>query len=458
MKSVIQAAIDAIPDYKVFLTVDELDESSRRLAEEFPDRVELRVIGRSTRGHEIICLKIGSGPRNALAFACPHPNEPIGAMTLEYLSRRLAEDPAFCEATGCTWYIVKCSDPDGTRLNEGWFKGPFTLVNYARNYYRPAMNHQVEWTFPIDYQNLHFHSPISETQALMGLMDEIKPEFLYSLHNAGFGGTYWYLSKEVPQLGEELGPISGRHGVPLALGEPEMPFCKLYAPAVYELPTTEQMYDYYKSSGVEDPAALLKQGGSSDSYAKRCGPCLSMVCELPYFYDPRIEDMSPTETPRREAILRSCEYVDELVDFLKAHFPAVAGYFPDDNPFKLMVQNLMDFMGGDNEAKRSWAQSDESTLAPAKVSELFDNLYAWRFNAMCFLGLFSHMLRDALKENRSEPERASIEEKLRLTDEELDRWSRELEANVNYKVIPIRDLIAIQLESAMTVLDHMRGE
>jgi len=39
------------------------------------------------------------------------------------------------ESLGYTWYLVKCIDPDGTRLNEGWFKGPFSIENLARHYY-----------------------------------------------------------------------------------------------------------------------------------------------------------------------------------------------------------------------------------------------------------------------------------------------------------------------------------
>lgn len=49
----------------------------------------------------------------------------------------------------------------------------------------------MEWTFPVDYKELHFHDPLPETQALMNIIDEIKPEFMYSLHNAGFGGSFF---------------------------------------------------------------------------------------------------------------------------------------------------------------------------------------------------------------------------------------------------------------------------
>ena len=45
--------LNNIPDYKVFLTVDEMYESSRKLAEEFPDIVTMWEAGKTTKGHPI---------------------------------------------------------------------------------------------------------------------------------------------------------------------------------------------------------------------------------------------------------------------------------------------------------------------------------------------------------------------------------------------------------------------
>ena len=121
---------------------------------------------------------------------------------------------------------MKCIDPDGTRLNEGWFKGPFDIYTYASNFYRPAGKDQVEWTFPIEYKTLKFDSPLPETQALMELIDTAKPHFLYALHNAGFGGAYFYINRQVPSLYPELHRAIENLGIPLSQGEPEVPWAK----------------------------------------------------------------------------------------------------------------------------------------------------------------------------------------------------------------------------------------
>ena len=103
-----------IPDYKVFLTVDEMDESSKKLAAEFPDICTIREAGKSRKGHPIYLLKIGNGSKNAFMFGCPHPNEPMGAMMLEYFSRYLCEHDDFRNEFDYTWYLIKSIDVDGT--------------------------------------------------------------------------------------------------------------------------------------------------------------------------------------------------------------------------------------------------------------------------------------------------------------------------------------------------------
>ena len=123
-------------------------------------------------------LSIGNGAKNAFLFACPHPNEPIGSNLVHYLSEQLCVDEDLRTAFDYTWHLIPCVDPAGTRLNEGWFAGPFTPRNYARHFYRPASNQQVEWTFPVSHKELFYDRSIPETEMLMRVIDELQPEFL----------------------------------------------------------------------------------------------------------------------------------------------------------------------------------------------------------------------------------------------------------------------------------------
>src|SRR5215510_1359686 len=101
--------LQAVPDYQEFLTPEELRQSSVRLVEEFPQIARLQVIGTSTDGRPIELLTIGNGPRAALFLGAPHPNEPIGTLTLEFLSRLLCERQDLREQLGYTLLIVKAS-------------------------------------------------------------------------------------------------------------------------------------------------------------------------------------------------------------------------------------------------------------------------------------------------------------------------------------------------------------
>jgi len=80
--------VKEIPDYENFYTVNEMDEHSLALAEKYPDKVKVYEAGKSRAGHPIYVIEIGNGSKNALLFGCPHPNEPIGAMMLEFFSEK----------------------------------------------------------------------------------------------------------------------------------------------------------------------------------------------------------------------------------------------------------------------------------------------------------------------------------------------------------------------------------
>ena len=87
----------------------------------------------------------------------PHPNEPIGTLTLEFLTPPPVRGRGTARALDVTLHVIKVADPDGLVLNEGWFKGAFSPLRYALNYYRPPHREQVEWSFPVDYKTLQLH-------------------------------------------------------------------------------------------------------------------------------------------------------------------------------------------------------------------------------------------------------------------------------------------------------------
>jgi hypothetical protein len=435
-----------VPDYRVFLTVDELKSSSHQLAHRHPDEVEIFSVGHSRRGEPIEAMKIGDGSHTALLFALPHPNEPIGSMTLEYLSLRLAKDDALRERLDYTWYLIKCIDPDGTRLNEDWFRGPFSVGNYARHYYRPPSHQQVEWSFPVDYKTLHFHNPLPETQSLMALIEKTRPDFIFSLHNSGFGGAYFYISEEARTLYEPFVALVQSQDLPLHLGEPEMPYAKKLASAVFKVPFISEMYDFLDEHTVTDPAEAITGGTSSFDYAREfCDP-LCLVCEMPYFYNAAVQDMSPSDMERRDAILQGVEEARNHLSLLQAQYDSVRQQLTVSSPFRDTIEHSLEFYPQYIAAEEDWAKTDPDTEKTATVAEKFDSLVIHRFYSLLRLGIWLRLLNAQIAATGATAALSAARESAQSVFENLNA---ELENELDYSVIPIRKLVSIQLGSAL---------
>jgi len=447
-----ESMLSNIPDYQAFLTVDELNRALIQLSEDYPDKVTVFEAGQSRKGRPMLCAKIGIGARNALLYGCPHPNEPIGAMMCHYLARALAEDDAYRAALGYTFYIMPVSDVDGTILNEAWFKGPFTIYNYARNFFRPSGEEQVEWTFPIAYKGYSFNAPLPETQALMKLIDDINPAFIYSLHNGGFGGAFWYLNRDMgPSVYDSMYAAAAHGGVPLDLGEPEMPFVINFSPAVYKMPYATDMYDFYEKFAPGNTADMMMGGDCSASYA---GPETTLlVTELPYFYDARVDSKKTLDYPRKTAVLKKLDITQEHVLLLCRYYETMKPLYSSDNPFAAMLSMYMRMAGGGLESQRAFVEQDERFNEPCMESEAFSNIQMTVFYQLLNWGL---MIRSAEFE-LSRTDNACIAQVKAETEEILKREATSLEKQLDYAVIPIKNLVGIQLDCGLSVLESLNG-
>lgn len=434
------------------MTVDELNASSHALAEQYPDLVSIRVIGQTRHGDPIELITIAGGPLQAFVFGGPHPNEPIGTMTIEYLTRRLCEDAALREEMGFTWHFIKCIDSDGMRLNEGWFKGPFTPTNYARNFFRPAPFDQVEWTFPIDYKTLHFNSPLPETRVLMQVIDEIQPQLIYSLHNAGFGGVYYYASGGDDALFQQFHEIPEWFNLALDLGEPEVSYAETLAPAIYKWLSSSKAYDYLADNGVEDPAAVIASGASSAEYAEKYGSYM-LVVELPYYDDPRVNDQSQSDMLRRDAILHGLDLQEESDDWIQSQMDAVKEKLTLETPISRAVTAFVGMGKAYRQAERQWAQTSEDTNRPATQAEVFSNLLIPRFYRLLILGMFARMMDDEVASGNADPAIGAAQASARAR---LAEQSASLESALNYRALPIQALVGVQVCAGLATAAYLR--
>ena len=451
---ILEEVVNKVPDYKEFLTVEELDNSSRSLAEEF-NSVEMVKVGESGEGRPINYLKIGEGKRNALLFAFPHPNEPIGSMTVEFLSRYLAENPAVTEKLDYTWYLIKAIDPDGAALNEGWFKGEFTPLKYARNYYRPPGHEQMEWTFPVEYKKLKFDSPPPETRALMKLIDEVKPDFMFSLHNAGFCGVYYYISHPNDSLYTSYSDLVNAQKLPLHRGEPETPFIKKLAPAIFQMFGIQESYDFMVENGMENPQEVIESGTSSYDYLNRAtgGKGFTLVCEMPYFYDKALGDDSITEFERRQLVLDSMDFSKEAHEFMKKRFNMIKEYCPPNHRLYTTVADTVAKFDKRMEPRLHHAKTSPMYEGMATVAQAFDNQVARPYFSSFRAAMTSRLCSLAVK---SHPGAREIIDEVK---EELDLWVEEtVETAIkgtDFEVIPISKLVKVQAGSALITMQNI---
>lgn len=444
----IQQALAKVPDYQRFLSVDEMFGRAREVAARHPDLARLTVVGHSTDGDEIPMVSIGDGPLSVLLYACPHPNEPIGAMLVQFLLDELIENEDL--RAGRTWHLLTCVDPDGTRLNEAWFAGPFSVRNYARNFYRPRSAEQVEWTFPIDYKNYSFQSPMPETRALMAALDAERPDVIYSLHNAGFGGVYYYISRDLKGAYQQFHALPESRDLFLSLGEPEMPWAVEFAPAVYAQPSVRDAYDYEEEFGNEPPETKIQGGGSAYDYIRSIGlgDSVLFVTEMPYFQAERIADLSEIDRSRRDVLLQGTDQAEEATTTLKAIFDEIEPRMTKDTRFLRAVRSFIEYYMKSFDSKRNWAMKADGMDQKATVAQEIDELYVGAFYRL----LVSSMLRRAIDAQLAEGDDAALRAARERLEGHLEAWTQVIEDNLEYTPIPIKKLVEVQYGALLAVL------
>jgi len=453
-KTELKDILNQVPEYKEFMTIAELDDSSRKLAQSF-NHVELNEIGKSREGQLINCLKIGDGKENALLFAFPHPNEPIGSMTLEFLAQYLAKNPEFTKKTGYTWYLIKAIDIDGAILNEGWFKGEFNPLKYAKNYYRPAPYEQVEWSFPINYKKIKFETPAPETQALMHLIQKIKPKFMYSLHNSGFGGVYFYISYRIGNLYDNLVNFVKREQLPLHLGEPETPYIKKLHDGIFQMIGVQEQYDYLESKGIENPQEFIKSGTSSYDYLKSVlsDERFTLVCEMPYFYHNSIGDTSLTEFERRKLRIQSLEYEKEIAIEMKKKFRHLKKFCDKSTRMYTAVEGYLRIIRPGIELEINVTKTSPMYDGKATVSQAFDLNVSNRYYILLTISMVARLCEEAISIH---PEKKVGIKKIKNDLESLiEQKISGLLKDIKFEVIPIQKLVRVQIGSAFITLENL---
>ncbi len=442
--------VDEVPDIDAFPSVDDLVAGFAALAAAEPDTVRRRRIGSSRLGEPIHEVSIGSGDRHALVFGGVHPNEPIGGPTTLHLARTLAADARLRDDLGYTWHIIGCVDPDGMRLNEGWFSGRLNRAEYGRQFFRPSSDEQVEWTFPLSYKELYFDRVMPETRALMSLIDEVRPTFMCSLHNGELGGVYYYVSHQAPELYPLLHAVPGHVGVPLDAGEPEAPYIPQYATAIFGDGGVERHYEYAVSLGM-DPTDGLDSGTSSGAYAAKYDT-FTLISELPYWTHPDAADTTPTATRYPDVL---ADRARGLIDLGARIGTVLAEIAPDislQSPHLRAMRQFAPHFRTSGEQEQRRAELPENDR-PATVAEVFtgaDLVHGFR---MRYGGMTLRLLEAEIAAGNGTPRIRGQYRELLAT---YHRWADDALRVTPAQTLPIRSLVGVQYGAILASADYAR--
>ncbi|WP_033294674.1 M14 family zinc carboxypeptidase [Amycolatopsis jejuensis] len=440
----------AIPPIDRFPSVDELVDEFAALAEQEPDTVRRRRIGSSRLGEPIHEVVIGTGDQHALVIGGVHPNEPIGSPTTLHLARTLAADAQLREDLGYTWHIIGCVDPDGMRLNEGWFSCTLDRAGYGREFFRPASDEQVEWTFPLAYKDLYFDRVMPETLALMRLIDEIQPAFMCTLHNGEIGGVYYYVSAPAPELYPMLHAIPRHLGIPLTSGEPEAPFIPQYATGIYGDTGVEKHYEYALSLGL-DPKEGMVSGTSSAAYAAKYGT-FTVVSELPYWIHPDAEDATSSSIPYPEVLRDRSEVLADLGERITSVLTEAGPDLSLDSPFlRAMRQFAPHFLESARQEARRAELADNDRLAT--VAEVFSGTDLAHGYRMRYGGMTLRLLEAEINAGNGTPRIRGQYRRLRAV---YDEWGAEAVRATPAETLPINALVGVQLGAILAGAVHVR--
>jgi hypothetical protein len=440
--------VSCVPQIDRVCTVDEMNTAVEQLAAERQGVCRVRRVGTSRLGEPLRMLSVGHGARNALVVGCPHPNEPIGLLTVLNLARLVAETPELREGMDYTWNFVPCIDPDGTRLNERWFAGPRTIRYYHENFYRPAFSDQPEWTFPVLDERAYFDRTLPETQALARVIDELRPRFQYSLHNADFGGVFFILSRDVPGVADDFAVLAADQHLPLSFGPMDTLGWPAVGPAVYLMPPAEALIAEDERRGASGEA---RHGGSSSHYAERYGTT-TLIAEVPLWHDKRCSDTGDSGRSYDEVLRTSARKLREDAAVLTELRQRTLPHLVVPSPMRPAVADFLESsasVAAVNEAIAATVAGRQATVAEQFSAESLVHMLRLRAS-----GVLCRLLTVERAAGNQPPSLRAAHKEL---DALFDTWCECAEKALSAEPFPLQRLVAMQMASALAVLRRLDG-
>jgi hypothetical protein len=454
----IEQVLTLIPKFETFCSVDKLLTLLESLRHE-SRHMRVDVEGTSVNGVPIYHVKCGTGSVKALIVGFPHPNEPIGGLTVFSLLTLLGQGNRQLVEANVEWHVVPCIDPDGAILNEGWSQKAFTLGTYMRNVHRPELRDQVECSFPIRHKRLIFNQPVHEARILQGLLERIQPDFYFSLHNnPGTGGAWYLLSHDIGErYYAALRTLLKQHHISLKTNPPFGDFCAQFSPGIKEPTHIAKYYDFLEKT-VPCPEEVLGGACSWEHLAKIKSDAVTFVAELPYLRHPSDASDRPTGQNLRQLKLRVDSDNKFLSTVILETWQKVREDLDTRSPFyRKILHGIISAKDKLYEGVRSWPYKTRDVLLnPAYNKTMSEGerfyVYLWdRFVVLCNSYEFVRLLKESTQSDRVRDAVLQLEA---IFDDALD----DIAKNVNlseFQLIDCDSLARVQLGSGLIVLNAL---
>ncbi len=426
--SLVTEVCTALPESLDYSDSDQLGETRQALADENCD-AEIETIGQSTEGRPIELLRIGAGPIPLLFIGVPHPGEVVGTLTIEHLARNFCASKALREEfEQCTLLFVQVSDPDGYALNEPWLKLEHTPTNHTLYHYRPAFSEQPTSNFPFKYRHWEFDDPCPECKALLKLLDEHLPVYVNEMHNADLENCFATFSLQEPELVTHLEALSSSIGVE---------FDGLLSPYTQAA--------FYDRQAAKDPKfaptrSKRTSGAGTYDHLSRVRPGSHWFnFEFPYWRSDRRNDETDTGCSRGEIRVESLAIQEAAHEFMEEGLLELKDrYSTANHPGVHRLFRAVD----SGPRRRSFDGARESIESDPKNKENASISFVWQEKAfgmyyfMRAVGMFWRAAEILREQEMADEIRGMIVRGLAYLEED-------------YEIIPVRDLVRIQLSSAL---------
>lgn len=440
--------VSKLPKFKKFLSVSEIQKIIQKLEQDA--RFKVTTLGKSKADEEIKLVTFGKGKIKTLFMGFPHPNEPMGGLTVAGLIHLLKNEDVDLMKLDVEWNFIPCADPDGARLNEGWSQKKFDFKKVMQNFHRQRHKDQTEWSFPVERDGYKFNTPSPMTKALMKALKKIRPDFYFSLHNSFFGGAYFYMKhfygnsylKDVKELLK-------KKKIPLHLGEPELSCAPVYSPAFYGEVSFDLLYEQL-SKYYEDPTPFFTSGRSSFDFLEDMGVDAStLVCELPFIKHPDIMSSRKVKENRRKLHIQLAARKSVFFSRLRDELLPVEKGLNKKSAFFGLYEDFKKFSLGNIDRLPKAILEDPEYNRQATVSEKLDLTFGFYY-VLCYQYQLVRLVKDSKVSAKT---KQALKNLNRLFDQELKELTEEVDFS-QFSVIEPQQLAEVQLSMGLIQLEY----